>query len=233
MQNHGIVWIQWYVLTNFINDRNEKKKHSSLTIFPVHCIHVKHVPIPMTDIDCPKKCCNARYCPLVLAWATMVHKFQGFEAGFEKDNHIKRIIADINNFAWEKQHPGTAYVVASRAKTIGKVNKDVEYPIKSNLFFSGTRGEHRFKRCLYKENGEKCLLVQNRERWVEYLTTRMENTKARRTMETMRISNDFVMSSLNQSTITSTKNPQDWIVDKIHSPNEIWKQKIILTCLIR
>ena len=178
----------------------------------------------MIDIDCPKKCCNARYCPLVLAWATTIHKFQGFEAGFGKDDHIKRIVADINNLAWEKQHPGTAYVVASRAKTIGKVTKDIEYPIDSNLFFSGTIGERRFEKCLYKEDGEKCALVQKRERWVEYLETKIENTKARRDDEAMQLSNDFVISKLNQSTITSVKDLQDRIVDMIHSPNEIWKE---------
>ena len=100
----------------------------------------------MIDIDCPKQCCNARYCPLVLAWATTVHKFQGFEAGFEKDDHINHIIADINNLNWEKQHPGTAYVVASRAKTIGQVTEDIEYPTMSNLFFTGTMGTKRFKK---------------------------------------------------------------------------------------
>ena len=95
----------------------------------------------MIDIDCSKKCCNARYCPLILALATTIHKFQGFEAGFGKDDHIKYIIADINTLNWEKLHPGTAYVVASRAKTIGKVKKDVQYPTMSNLFFVGTLGE--------------------------------------------------------------------------------------------
>ncbi len=62
----------------------------------------KHVPIPMTNIDCPKKCYNARFFPLVLACATTVHKFQGFKAGFGKDDHIKRIISDINTLDWKK-----------------------------------------------------------------------------------------------------------------------------------
>ena len=47
-----------------------------------------------------------------------------------------------------KQHPVKAFVAASRPKTIGKVTIDVEYPTKSNLFFSGisgTMGEHRFE----------------------------------------------------------------------------------------
>ena len=67
----------------------------------------------MTEIDCPKLCCNAWYCPLVLAWATTVHKFQGFEAGFGEKDTVNYIIADINSLEWEKTNPGTAYVMAS------------------------------------------------------------------------------------------------------------------------
>ena len=32
-----------------------------------HQLFFQHVPIPMTEINCPKLCCNTRYCPLVLA----------------------------------------------------------------------------------------------------------------------------------------------------------------------
>ena len=99
---------------------------------------MKHVPIPMTDIDCPRKCCNARYCSLILAWATTIHKFQGFKADIGKHDAIKHIIADINTLKWEKNHPGTAYVVASQAKTIGRATVESPYPRKSNLFFTGT-----------------------------------------------------------------------------------------------
>ena len=178
----------------------------------------------MIDIDCPKQCCNARYCPLVLAWATTVHKFQGFEAGFEKDDHINHIIADINNLNWEKQHPGTAYVVASRAKTIGQVTEDIEYPTMSNLFFTGTMGAKRFKKCLYKENGEKCMLVQKRDLWVKYLMSKIEDTKARRTEAAMQHSKEFVELSLFKPTISCKKNLQERIVDMIHNPNDRWKQ---------
>ena len=150
----------------------------------------------MIDIDCPKKCCNARYCPLILAWATTIHKFQGFEAGFGKDDHIKYIIADINTLNWEKHHPGTAYVVASRAKTIGKVTKDVQYPTMSNLFFVGTLGERRFKECRLKENGEECLLVEQRDAWVAYLNSRIEDTKVRGIKAAMHKSTAFIMLSL-------------------------------------
>ena len=56
----------------------------------------------MTELICSKTCCSAHYCPLVLAWATTIHKFQGFEAGFDENDPINYIIADINTLNWEK-----------------------------------------------------------------------------------------------------------------------------------
>ena len=176
----------------------------------------------MTEIDCPKLCCNARYCPLVLAWATTVHKFQGFEAGFgEKD--VNYILADINSLEWEKTNPGTAYVVASRAKTIGKVTDDIDYPTDSNLFFIGTMCQRRFTRCLYKKNNEKCLAVQKRELWVNYLLEKVELTKAKRTPELIETTRNFVMDAMTNPIIHTTEDLQNRIVDILHSPNKTWK----------
>ena len=80
----------------------------------------------MSELFCEKKFCIARFCPLVLAYATTVHKFQGFEAGFNEGdtiNHevdtINHIIADMGNLNWEKKLRKTAYIIASRATTIG------------------------------------------------------------------------------------------------------------------
>ena len=83
---------------------------------------------------CPRGCCIATYSPLVLAWATTIHRFQGFEAGFDESDDIKHIIANINVLAWEMLHPGTAYTVASRAKTIGTKTPTTPHPLDSNLF---------------------------------------------------------------------------------------------------
>ena len=73
----------------------------------------------MSEFFCEKKCCIARFRPSVLAYATTVHKFQGFEAGFNEGDTIIHIIADISDLNWEKKNPGVAFVVASRAKSIG------------------------------------------------------------------------------------------------------------------
>lgn len=37
-----------------------------------------------------QSCCQVTYCPLVPAWATTIHKFQGFEAGFDKNDQFKK-----------------------------------------------------------------------------------------------------------------------------------------------
>ena len=56
----------------------------------------------MTELICSKTCCSACYCPLVLAWATTIHKFQVFEAGFDENDTINYILADINTLNWKK-----------------------------------------------------------------------------------------------------------------------------------
>ena len=189
-----------------------------------NAIDTQHVPIPMTEIDCTKKCCHATYCPLVLAWATTVHKFQGFEAGFSEKDSVNYIIADINSLEWEKMNPGTAYVVASRAKTIGHVTDNCPYPKDSNLFFTGTMFKRRFTRCLYKKNNEKCIAVQKREHWVNYLLQKVETTKQKRTPEAMEISRNFVLNAMSTQIIHTTEDLQKRIVDIIHTPNDTWKE---------
>ncbi len=47
-------------------------------------------------------------------------------------------------------------------------------------------------------------LSKKREKWLQYLTTKIEETKAMHTKEAMRDSTEFVISSLNLPTITST-----------------------------
>ena len=59
----------------------------------------------MSELFCEKKCCHARLFQLILAYATMVHKFQGFEAGFDEGDTINHIIADMGDMIWEKKLP--------------------------------------------------------------------------------------------------------------------------------
>ena len=48
--------------------------------------------------------------PLALDWAATVNKFQGFKAGFNKEDAINTIIANINNVSWERLDQETAYM---------------------------------------------------------------------------------------------------------------------------
>jgi hypothetical protein len=177
----------------------------------------------MVSIDCPKKCCNAKYCPLVLAWATTIHKFQGFEAGFEPHDTINRIIADISTLDWEKINPGTAYVVASRAKTIGDHSDASPYPQDSNLFFTGSLGAHRFTRCRLKEDDTDCLMVQKRDLWVHYLDEKIEATKAKRSSHYTSDTKNFISRVTQTDPIRDIKDLQTRIVQILQSPSEAWK----------
>jgi hypothetical protein len=177
----------------------------------------------MVEVDCPKKCCNAKYCPLILAWATTVHKFQGFEAGFDSGDTINRIIADISTLDWEKINPGTAYVVASRAKTIGTHSKTTAYPQDSNLFFTGTLGAHRFTKCRFKDDGSICLMVKKRDLWVDYLGEKIEATKAKRSPQDVENATKFITNVIKNDPILDKKDLQTRIVTIIKSPSEQWK----------
>ena len=172
---------------------------------------------------CYKKCCTARYCPLILAWATTIHKFRGSEAGFGINGEIRYIIADINTLTWKKRCPGTAYVVASGEKTIGQVTTVNPYPNESNLFFEGSMGAHRFTRCLYKDNGEKCMNVLISESWVKYLDGRGNKTKARRTHQYIKSALSLLVNTEQENFINSKTDLKLRIIDIIHNPNDEWK----------
>ena len=46
----------------------------------------------MRTQHCRKSCCSVTFCPLVPAWATTIHKFQGMEAGFDKNDQFQHLI---------------------------------------------------------------------------------------------------------------------------------------------
>ena len=77
----------------------------------------QHVPIRPETVPCSRSpgnpCCLVHFCPIVLAWATTIHKFQGFKAGFREHDKVYLITADMSNLQWENLHPRTTYVVVS------------------------------------------------------------------------------------------------------------------------
>ncbi len=79
---------------------------------------IKHVPIPMKTKQCKMKqgCCLVTFCPLVPSWATTIHKFHGFEAGFDKNDQFQHLIINPGDIKTEQQQPGIFYVAMSHAK---------------------------------------------------------------------------------------------------------------------
>ena len=155
---------------------------------------------------------------MVLAWASTVHKFQGFKAGFEETDQVRHIIANLNNLEWEKNHIGTAYVVTSRAKTIGHASD----PSKSNLFFDGQIGKPRFTDILKKENGDLCLLVEKRETWTKYLDERYKLTKARYNNNELRTMKRSMNSAIKNPFGENPNQLDKQIINIINHPNDVW-----------
>lgn len=175
----------------------------------------------MHTILCNRKCCTAKFCPLVPAWATTVHKFQGFEAGFDDNDAFRYLICDPGDTKWEQTCPGTLYTCISRAKTMGTFSESVKHPKDSAIYWRGcnistkriTDGSLR----MAKKKGdpkENCLLIEKREQWVNYLMSK---------------SRDTIRTKYNESTCHELKEKrfdqdelQEGIADIITSPNETW-----------
>jgi hypothetical protein len=78
------------------------------------------------------------YCPLVPAWATTIHEFQGFEAGFDKNDQFKHLIVDPGDLTTKLQNPGILYVALSSAKSIGTVTPKNLHPKDITKFWKGS-----------------------------------------------------------------------------------------------
>ena len=98
----------------------------------------QHVPIPARTALCHKGCCTVTWCPLEISWATTIHKFQGFEAGFDINDVFRHLIVDPGDLNWEKMCPGALYVALSRAKTMGTYSTDTSFPQDSAIYWYGS-----------------------------------------------------------------------------------------------
>jgi len=144
-------------------------------------IGYKHVPIPTHEILCRKACCTVKSCPLTPAWATTIHKFQGFEAGFDENDLFNCLICDPGDLAWEQKCPGALYTALSRAKTMGTFDNDK--PTDSAIYWRGSAiCETRITNGAMKNGKRKsdpkqnCVLINKRENWVQYLERRKQKT---------------------------------------------------------
>ena len=142
----------------------------------------QHVPIPMRFAHCTyggkRPCCSAHFCPLVPAWASTIHKFQGFEAGKDDWDLIKTLIIDCGPINAEWLTPGLLYVAASRGKTWGSMSKSNPRPTDSAIYFDKEgMGENRVRHVavhqkkVSKDNFQwvKNKNVQKRDMWVKFL----------------------------------------------------------------
>ena len=126
-------------------------------------------------------------CPLVPAWATTIHKFQGFEAGFDKTDIFNRLVCDPGDLKWEQKCPGALYTTLSRAKTMGTANGQDDHPEDSAIFWRGSGiSENRILEGALKnarnrgDPKERCLLINKREEWVNHLRREQETTTKKR-----------------------------------------------------
>jgi hypothetical protein len=78
------------------------------------------------------------YCPLVTAWATTIHKFQGLEAAFDPNDQFKHLIVNPGDLTTKQQNPGILYAAMSHAKTMGQMTPNNPRPKNSAIFWTGS-----------------------------------------------------------------------------------------------
>ena len=138
----------------------------------------------MRTQHCRKTCCSVTFCPLVPAWATTIHKFQGMEAGFDKNDQFQHLIIDPGDIKCEQQQPGILYVATSRAKTIEHMTQETSQTKMSALYWTGggmsinrvIDGSTKKQPNKQGHNRVDCLKIEKRHKWVTYLIKQQELT---------------------------------------------------------
>ncbi len=133
-----------------------------------------------------QSCCLVTFCPLVPSWATTIHKFQGFEAGFDRNDQFQHLIIDPGDIKSEQQQPGILYVAMSHAKTMADMTNDTPNPRNSAVYWTGSgMSKNRVlhgstKKQIHTQGQERvnCLKIEKRDNWVTYLTERCKNTSS-------------------------------------------------------
>jgi hypothetical protein len=114
------------------------------------------------------------YCPLVYAWATTIHKFKGFESGFDQNDQFKHLIVNPGDLATKQQNPGMLYVAMSHAKTMGQMTPNNPHPKDSAIFWTGLGICKNQNLNITKMRGlggniTNCLEINKRKKWVNHL----------------------------------------------------------------
>ncbi len=124
-------------------------------------------------------CCLVTFCPFVPSWAKTIHKSQGFEAGFDKNDQFQHLIIDPGDIKTEQQQPGILYVAMSHARTMGDMTNDTPNPRNSAMYWTGCL-HGSTKKQMHTQGQERvnCLKIEKRENWVNYLTEQCKNTSS-------------------------------------------------------
>ncbi len=178
-----------------------------------------------------QKCCRVHFCPLVPAWATTIHKFQGFEAGKGVSDKIKTLIINPADYLIENLMPGLLYVAVSRAKTIGTMTIINPHPRDSAIYFQGSDwGEFRVLFCGTKKNNKKKdgsrIKGENalkRDKWVEFLRQKAISTKQIRFTENAVSAMEHAINHALTEDIFHGKDLKSMIVNMLTDPNGSWK----------
>lgn len=133
---------------------------------------LQFVPIPTAGYKCNKNggCCTRVYCPLTLAYARTIHKFQGLSAGPVDKGKIPNmydcIVCDPDKNQAEGRALGLLYTAVSRATTLGD-----DDGLNSAFYFTGQAfGEERLRGLgLKKDSRDEFINVVRRRAWVAYL----------------------------------------------------------------
>lgn len=98
---------------------------------------MQFVPIPTERFMCQKQCCERLFCPLTVAYARTIHKFQGLTAGPVAEGQPKNLydvlVCDVDEKSFEGIALGLLYTAVSRGTTLGTENGTG-----SAIYFKGT-----------------------------------------------------------------------------------------------
>ncbi len=131
-----------------------------------------------------QSCYSVTFCPPVPSWATTIHTFQGFEAGFDRNDQFQHLIIDPGDIKSEQQQPGILYVAMSHAKTMGDMTNDTPNPRNNAVYWTGCgMSKNRVlqgstKKQIHTQGQERvnCLNIEKRDNWVTYLREQCKNT---------------------------------------------------------
>lgn len=133
----------------------------------------------MCEFTCKKGCCRRTFCPLVIAYARTIHKFQGLTAGPVDIGKIQNmydvLVCDPDDKQFEGSALGLLYTAVSRATTLGDPNG-----LNSAIYFHGSAFKaSRIRNLTHKEDGKEFELSKKRRYWVEHINRCAAQTKRR------------------------------------------------------